>query len=196
MFSFFTFIKFNIEGKENINKHCSYVFVVNHTSFLDAIAIALAVPVQFRTLAKKELVKIPLLGLILKKASIIVDRSSPQSRQDSISRMKLMLKQGISILIFPEGTQNRSGQPLTKFHTGAFRIAKDTDTAIIPVVIKGAGILMPPSKLVIKPGKIEIQIKEEVSASVLNDLSAEELSEQVFKLMWSELTDGKKERVV
>ena len=196
IFSVLTFIQFDIEGKEKIDRGRSYIFIVNHTSFLDAIGIALSIPVQFRTLAKKELLKIPLLGLILKKASIIVDRSSQQSRKVSIDQMKQMLGRGISILIFPEGTQNRTGNPLNNFHTGAFRIAKDTKRSIIPVIIKGAAKLMPPSSLSIRPGKVIMKIADEITAESFELESVEELTGRVRDLMFKIVVEEQKERVV
>jgi len=196
IFSVLTFIQFDIKGKEKIDRGRSYIFIVNHTSFLDAIGIALAIPVQFRTLAKKELLKIPLLGLILKKASIIVDRSSHQSRKVSIDQMKGMLGRGISILIFPEGTQNRTSNPLSNFHTGAFRIAKDTETSIIPVVIKGAGKLMPPSTFSIRPGKVKMMISDEITVDSFDLESIEELTGRVRDIMLKMMIDVQKERVV
>jgi len=196
IFSVLTFIQFDIEGKEKIDRDRSYIFIVNHTSFLDAIGIALAIHVQFRTLAKKELLKIPLLGLILKKASIIVDRSSQESRKVSINQMKQMLGKGISILIFPEGTQNRTGNPLSNFHTGAFRIAKDMETSIIPVVIKGAAKLMPPGSFNIRPGRVIIKISDEITPESFEIESVEELTGRVRDLLLKILVDEQKERVV
>jgi len=196
IFSVLTFIRFDIEGKAKIDRGRSYIFIVNHSSFLDAIGIALAIPVQFRTLAKKELLKIPLLGLILKKASIIVDRSNQQSRKVSINQMKKMLGKGISILIFPEGTQNRTSKPLSDFHTGAFRIAKDTETSIIPIVIKGAGKLMPPSSFSIRPGRVIMKISNEITAESFKFESIDELTGRVRDLMLEIVVDEQKERVV
>ena len=112
------------------------------------------IPGQFRPLAKKELLKIPVFGWIAKAATIIVDRSSPESRKKSIDRLKQFLRQGISILIFAEGTQNRSKEVLQPFHDGAFRIAIDTQQPILPMVVIGAGRLMPPSTINLRPGKI------------------------------------------
>ena len=98
---------------------------------------------------------------------VMVDRSSNESRIKSMERMKEVLKRGISILIFPEGTQNRSGKPLQPFYDGAFRIAIETQRPLLPMVIIGAGKLMPPRKAFVKPGKINIKILPEIPTTGL-----------------------------
>lgn len=172
IFSKLTFIRYKIRHRDRINRKESYIYTSNHTSFLDAPGLSLGVPTQFRPLAKKELKKIPIFGLIVQVVTIIVDRSSAESRRKSIDHLKKMLARGISILIFPEGTQNRTGDPLQPFYDGAFRIAIQTQTAIAPIVILNAGKLMPPSGLEVRPGRIEVIFAEpiEVKGMSMNDL--------------------------
>src|SRR5690606_10469658 len=124
---------------ENFRKGQTYIYVSNHTSFLDIPGLTMLLPGQFRPLAKKELLKIPVFGWIAQSAAIIVDRSSPESRKKSIDRLKNFLNAGISILIFAEGTQNRTANILQPFKDGAFRIAVDTQHPVLPIVVLGAG---------------------------------------------------------
>lgn len=140
-------------------------------------------PGQFRPLAKKELLKIPIFGWIARSATIIVDRSSPESRKKSIDRLKAFLKAGISILIFAEGTQNRSRDILQPFHDGAFRIAVDTQQPILPVVVLGAGRLMPPGTIDLKPGLIRIFVGKEISTDGLSAQEVRMLKQQTFEKM-------------
>lgn len=183
IFSKLTFIRYKIIGKENIDKSSSYIYACNHTSFLDAPGLAIGIPTQFRPLAKKELLKIPLFGLIVKVATIVVDRSSAQSRRDSVDKLTYLLHQGLSILIFPEGTQNRTKEHLQPFYDGAFRIAIETQSQIMPMVIVGAGKLMPPSSLKIKPGKIKVVFGEPVSAKGLTLKDIKPLKQEVYEQM-------------
>jgi len=182
-FSKLNFIPYEILGRQHIHPGTSYVYVSNHTSYLDIPGVCLTVPTQIRPLAKKELKKIPVFGWIAAKAAIIVDRSSNESRRKSMDHLKAVLKQGISILIFPEGTQNRSSDPLAPFYDGAFRIAIETQQPVLPMVILGAGKLMPPKEFVIRPGKIKIEVLEEIPTQgmVLSDVAA--LKEKVMGLM-------------
>ena len=141
------------------------------------------IPGQFRPLAKKELKKIPVFGWIAQAATIIVDRTSPESRKKSIDRLKAALKEGISILIFVEGTQNRTKEILQPFHDGAFRIAVDTQEPILPMVVVGAGRLMPPGTINLKPGLIRIYVGKEISTVGLTAKEVPELKARTFDVM-------------
>lgn len=163
IFSALTGIRYQIEGRDGIERQRAYIFACNHTSYLDAPGVALAIPMQFRPLGKKELLKIPVFGFIVRAAAVIVDRVDTESRKKSIEKLKRLLGLGISVLIFPEGTQNRSNAPLQPFYDGAFRLAHETQTAILPIVIIGAGKLMPPGHLSIQPGRIRVIVGKEVT---------------------------------
>lgn len=183
IFSKLTFIRYRFYGKEHLRPGQAYIYVSNHTSFLDIPGLTMLIPGQFRPLAKKELLKIPVFGWIAKAAAIIVDRSSPESRKRSIDKLKVFLRHGISILIFAEGTQNRTKNLLQPFHDGAFRIAIDTQEPIMPVVVLGAGRLMPPGTIDLKPGVIRIYVGEEIPTTNLTVAHVKELKEKTFKVM-------------
>lgn len=141
------------------------------------------IPGQFRPLAKKELKKLPIFGWIASAATIIVDRSSHDSRKKSIDKLKQYLKKGISILIFVEGTQNRTKELLQPFHDGAFRIAVDTQQPILPLVVIGAGKLMPPGTIRLRPGLIRIYVGDEIPTSGLTTQDVQRLKEKAFNAM-------------
>jgi 1-acyl-sn-glycerol-3-phosphate acyltransferase len=162
VFSMLTFIRYDVVGRENIKKGSSYIFVSNHTSFLDLPGIAMTIRGQFRPLAKKELLKIPVFGWITRATCVVVDRSSNESRKTSLNHLKEILNLGINILIFPEGTQNRSKEILQPFKDGAFRIALDTQKTLLPMVVLGAGKLMPPGTIRLRPGRIKIVVGNEI----------------------------------
>jgi 1-acyl-sn-glycerol-3-phosphate acyltransferase len=183
IFSILTFIHYEFHGRENFKKGKSYIYVSNHTSFLDIPGLRLLIPGQFRPLAKKELLKIPVFGWIAKAATVIVDRSSQQSRKKSIERLRQLLHDGLSILIFVEGTQNRSKEPLQPFHDGAFRIAIDTQEPLLPMVVIGAGKLMPPSTINVLPGKIRLYVGEEIPTAGLTHDDIPALKQKTFEIM-------------
>lgn len=186
-FSKLNFIRYVITGQNNIKSHHSYIYVSNHTSYLDIPGMCLTVPTQIRPLAKKELKKVPVFGWIVSRAAIIVDRSSNESRRKSMDHLKDVLKKGISILIFPEGTQNRSKDLLAPFYDGAFRIAVETQQPIMPMVIHNAGKLMPPTEFVIRPGTIHIEVLPEIPTTGLTTQDVPVLKEKVMALMISKL---------
>lgn len=114
-------------------KDKKYVIVANHISYLDTVNIYAAIPEYFRTLARKEMVKIPVFGMIYKQLTILVDRSSAASRSKSMRLMWRQLKNDCHIAIFPEGSFNETGEILKNFYDGAFRLAVNTQTDILPL---------------------------------------------------------------
>lgn len=189
IFSMLTFIRYEFHGHEHLKKGKSYIYVSNHTSFLDLPGIRLLIPGEFRPIAKKELLKLPVFGLIVKTGTIVVDRSSAQSRKQSIERMRETLSHGIPALIFAEGTQNRTKEILQPFKDGAFRIAVDTQQPIVPMVVIGAGKLMPPGTANLRPGKIKIVVGKEIEVKglTLDDVPA--LKQRTFEIMRSMITE-------
>lgn len=165
IFSILNFIPYEISGRGHIRKGQSYICVSNHTSFLDLPGICLALPGQFRPLAKTELRRIPVFGWIASAATVLVDRTSHDSRIQSLERLTEVLRAGISVLIFAEGTQNRGTTLLQPFRDGAFRMAIETGCPILPLVVHGAGKLMPPGRFSIRPGRIRIRIGEPIPIS-------------------------------
>lgn len=182
-FSKLNFIPYKISGLENIDTQQAYIYVCNHTSYLDLPGISLTIPTQFRPLAKKELKRIPVFGWIAQSACIIVDRSSNESRRKSMEHLKDILAMGISILIFPEGTQNRTSERLQPFYDGAFRIAIETKQPIIPIAVLNAGNLMPPNKIHIEPGTIKIIVGKEILTRDLNLKETGALKQKVYDIM-------------
>lgn len=189
VFSKLTFIRYRTFGREKILPGVSYIYASNHTSFLDLPGIAMTIRGQFRPLAKKELLKLPVFGWITRVTCVVVDRSSPQSRKRSIDQLIKILKLGISILIFPEGTQNKSGEPLQPFHDGAFRIAIETQQPILPMVVLNAGKLMPPKRLFLQPGLIRIYVGEPIPTAGMTVNEVPELKEKIRLLMLKILED-------
>lgn len=183
IFSQLTFIRYQIINRKAVDKKSSYIYTSNHTSFLDIPGLSLGIPTQFRPLAKKELLKIPVFGLIVRVACVIVDRSNPQSRKDSINKLTMQIREGISPLIFPEGTQNRTNEPLQPFYDGAFKIAIDTQTPILPIIVVGAGKLMKPSSILMRPGKIKVIFGKPIPVDQFQRADVKILKGQVYNEM-------------
>lgn len=162
IFSLLTRIRYQAQGIEHLYKHKAYIYVSNHTSFLDVPALPLFIPGQFRPLGKKELEKFPVLGAIVKTVCVMVDRSSTESRKKSVEQLIRLIKKGISIFIFPEGTMNRTDRILKPFYDGAFRIAVETKAPILPMVVINAGKLLPPGTGRVLPGTIYVKFGEPI----------------------------------
>lgn len=111
------------------------VFVFNHISYMDIPIIMLSFPKQpIRILAKAEMSKVPIFGIIYRAATVMVDRSDAAKRAQSVIILKSVLKKNISVVIAPEGTFNMTGKPLKDFYDGAFKIAIETGIPVKPVL--------------------------------------------------------------
>lgn len=183
IFSKLTFISYSFYGRENFRPGQSYIYVSNHTSFLDIPGLTMLFPGEYRPLAKKELLRIPVFGWIARSAAVIVDRSSGESRKRSMDKLKRMLLEGLSILIFVEGTQNRTKEPLQPFKDGAFRIAIDTQQPILPMVVVGAGPLMPPGTIRMHPGHVRLFVAPEIPTAGLSTADLPRLKQQTHDVM-------------
>jgi 1-acyl-sn-glycerol-3-phosphate acyltransferase len=147
-------IRFKVRGRENIQKGKPIIFAINHTSYLDAPAIPIGIPIAVKAIGKKELLKVPVFGWLVKGFAVWVDRKDPESRRKSLKKIRKVLKSGTPILIAPEGTRNNTQEVLLPFKDGAFRLALECQTPITPMIILDAGKLMPRGTFLLKPGKI------------------------------------------
>ncbi len=170
-----------IKGKENFEKGKSYIVTCNHNSLLDIPLSSPFIPGPNKTIAKTSFAKIPFFGWFYAKGSVLVDRKSEKSRKQSFDKMKWVLKTGMHMCIYPEGTRNRSEDPLKPFYSGAFKLACETQTDIIPAIISGTKEAVPLHKtFFFLPRKLEIKFLPAVSSK---NLSAIELKDKVYELM-------------
>ena len=189
LFGWFTFIRFKVKGRELVAKDSARIVICNHTSFLDAPAIAIATPGQCRPLGKIEMTKMPIFGWIYRMNVVLVDRNSKSSRLNSFEDLKKIIAKNISILIFPEGTMNRGDVILQPFYSGAFRLSKQLNIKIQPLVIENAINLMPrKGGFKISPGTVHLQFLPEISPEGLNE---EELKQHCFNQMFDFLNRKK-----
>ena len=160
------FIGLNIKNKDKINPEKTYVFISNHRSQLDIPLCAIACNNTFRFLAKYELTKIPLFGYVIKKLYLTVNREDRTDRNRAIERMKQSIAEGISVFIYPEGTRNRTTEPLLPFRDGAFRLAIETQVPLAILTILNADkINSPLQPFQLNPGVIHAIWSEPVSTT-------------------------------
>lgn len=178
------FYRISTQNRSVIDPQKAYIYVSNHNSYLDAVAIVLAIPGSFKPLGKIEMVKIPIFGMIYRRVVVMIDRASKESRANSVEELKQDLAKGQSILIFPEGTMNRSDEPLTDFYDGAFRLAIETQTPVAPMVITNARNLFPRANpLAARPGVITCIFHKPVEVDGLAAHDLEKLKARVYGVM-------------
>lgn len=169
-------------------EHESYIFVANHISYLDAAVIPKTFRHPVRPLGKVEMAKIPVFGTIYKNVIVTVDRTSAGNRAKSVQILKSILRKEISVLVFPEGTFNTTGKPLKEFYDGAFRIAIETGTPIMPVLFLDMYNRMHTGSIFsLNPGRSRSVFLPEVSVEGLTGEDVAMLKEKVYGMMEEEL---------
>jgi 1-acyl-sn-glycerol-3-phosphate acyltransferase len=169
-------------GKEHFKKGETYIVVCNHNSLMDVPVTTPFVPGANKTIGKTSFTKVPVFGWVYKRGTVLVDRKSEESRRRSFEEMKQTLSQRIHMVIYPEGTRNRTNDPLKSFHDGAFRLALATKKEIIPTVVFNTKKVLPVNKpFYLRPHKLEMHFLPPVSPE---GISSKELKEKVFKIMW------------
>ena len=171
-----------IQGSEYFQKGKTYIVVSNHNALIDVPVSSPGIPGGNKTIAKAEMAKIPLFGLIYKTGSILVDRKNEKSRRDSFAKMREVLEMGLHMCIYPEGTRNTSTEPIKPFHDGAFRLAATTGNSIIPMIIFNSRKANPPDKVFyLMPVRLKMYFLPEVQVTVGEPVDL--LKERVFQKM-------------
>jgi 1-acyl-sn-glycerol-3-phosphate acyltransferase len=169
-----------------------YIFVANHISYLDAPVIVKTLRQPVRVLGKIEMAKVPVFGFIYRNAIVTVDRSNAEKRAKSVRVLKSVIKKGISIFIFPEGTFNETHQPVKEFFDGAFRIAIETQTPIKPVLFLDVYSRMHyKSLLSLNPGRSRSVFLDEIPVAGLTSSDLPKLKQLVFEIMEKKLLQYK-----
>lgn len=158
LFCAMTFVRVKVSGRENISKGQSYVFVANHQGAYDIFAIYGYLNHQFRWMMKKALEKIPLVGYSCRViGQIYVDNSSPAAIRRTMAAAKKQLSQGMSVVVFPEGSRSRDGK-VGRFKKGAYALAMEFDLPVAPITIDGAFDVMPRTAILPHWGTIKLTI--------------------------------------
>ena len=148
------FIK--IRGRENFEKGENYIVVCNHRTLMDIPVSSPQIPGPNKTIAKSSFARIPVFGTAYKLGSVLVDRTDKDSRKNSYKKMRTVLEAGLHMCIYPEGTRNKTREPLKEFQDGAFRLATESGKSIIPSLLFGTNDILPNNKtFYLLPGKIE-----------------------------------------
>lgn len=175
-----------------LEKDKQYIFIANHISYLDIPVIFTSIRNRhLRVLGKAEMKKIPIFGFIYSRGAVMVDRSDAEKRAKSVRHLKSILKKGISIFLYPEGTFNETHQPLKDFYDGAFRIAIETKTPIRPILFLDTFDRMHYKTVFsLTPGRSRAVFLEEVSVEEFSLKDVAVLKNKVYAQMESKLLEN------
>lgn len=158
-------IDVKISGLEKIDPTQPYVFMSNHQSTFDIMTCLAILPGSARFLAKKELFRIPIFAQGMKAVGMIpIDRSNSKKARSSLDKAVQDIKNGVSVIIFPEGTRTRDGN-IQPFKKGGFILAIQGQIPIAPMVLSGAMQVMQKKKLYLQKGSINIEFLDPVDTS-------------------------------
>jgi 1-acyl-sn-glycerol-3-phosphate acyltransferase len=182
-----------VKGLSKIDPDKAYIFMPNHLSNFDIPVILAHLKVQFRWLAKSELFRIPLFGFAMKRAGYIsIDRSNRRSAFESLARAAQIIRNGRSVLIFPEGTRSRD-QSIKAFKKGGFVLAVESGVPIVPIVIHGTWRIMSKNRLVIRPGNVTVEVLEPIETTDYSRRTKDDLLERVRMVIVDNFEKGKVE---
>ena len=181
-------VKVTVEGLQHIDPKAPYIFVSNHTSYIDTPVILANISAQFRFLAKSGLFQIPFLGTHLSRAGHIpVPREDPRAAVKTLQlAAETVQKKDISLLVFPEGGRSHDGV-LTPFKEGGAYIAIRAGVPVVPLVIIGGVHVLPFGKGVVQSGHITMRVLPPVPTTGLTLKDRGALTEQLHGLILAQL---------
>jgi len=181
-------IKVDVSGLENVDMSSQYIFLANHQSFYDIFILSAYLPLQFRYFIKKELYKVPFLNMAMWAARYIpIDRGESLSAMKSLKDGLKKIKQGKSILMFPEGTRSKDGK-VSEFKRGSMLLASRARLSIVPVSISGTVGIMPKGSFLIQPTDVKLTFHKPIEVQRLTKEGQGELGEKIRNIVISGLT--------
>lgn len=174
-----TGVRVEVSGIENVLRDRAQIFISNHQGMYDIFAMQGYLPISFLWIAKESLFKIPIIGLAMKRAGYIgVNRASPKKFYKNLYRAIEEIKNGKSIIIFPEGTRTADGS-VGKFKRGSLFLIFKTGVPVVPVTISGSFNVMKRGEFRIRSGKIKIFIDKPIEIKEIQDSEEEKLIEMM-----------------
>ncbi len=166
---FLSGLSVKIEGLERLHPKRTYVFMANHASFLDILLVFAYVPYNFRIIAKEEIFRVPIMGWILKRArQIPMNRANPRKGLASLRNAAGLLKEGISIVAFPEGTRTPDGA-IKDFKATLFILPIRAGLPVVPVLIDGTFHALRRGSFLLNPAPLKITFHDPIPVESLKD---------------------------
>lgn len=172
-------------GRDKIDKNKSYIVVGNHVSNLDFFVNPHTAPMYIRVLVKRELEKVPLFGSVMKAIAVSVERGNKESGKKGLKQLKEKLDAGYSVFLYPEGTRNRTDNPLLPLKSGAFRMAIETQTPLLVTTIANARQINDIRKTLfdMRPGRLHVYWDEPIETKGMTLDDVDELMKKTKEIM-------------
>ncbi len=180
----FPFIRIRYEQSAQNAPQEPYIFVCNHRSAADAFLIGV-LPHEVVQIVNVWPFRIPVLGIYARFSGYLNIRM--MSRDHFMQKASQLLKDGVSIIFFPEGTRSTTGQ-MGSFHGAAFRLAFETKTPVVPLCISGTEKIFPKGSALLRPGMVRIRQLAPIPWDEYKDLTAFAFKNRVWKILDGELS--------
>ena len=178
-----------IKGKENVDKKSSYVFVANHQGAFDIFLVYGFIGRNFKWMMKKSIRNIPLVGKACESARhIFVDKTGPKKIQETYNKAREILKEGTSLVVFPEGARSFTGH-MGVFKRGAFQLADELQLPVVPVTINGPFDVLPRTKgfYFVNFHKLEMTIHQPIMPKGKGPENVKQTLEEAYEIVMSGL---------
>jgi 1-acyl-sn-glycerol-3-phosphate acyltransferase len=176
-------LRVHIEGQERINPQNTYIFMPNHASFLDTVLAFAYIPCNFRNIIKEEVFSVPLLGLVLRRSGEIpLDRKNPWKALRSLRRAADLLKEGISIVVFPEGTRSPN-EEIQEFKTALFILPIRSRIPVVPVLIEGTFQALKRGSILLNPVPLKLTFYDPIPADSFEVRDGDIYAEKVRQVL-------------
>ena len=176
-------IPVTVRGAERLERGRTYVLMSNHQSVFDIFALFRGVDTPLRMVAKRILFWIPILGWSMAMCGFIpIDRSNRESAIRSLERAARRIRNGVSVLVFPEGTRSRDGT-LRPFKKGGFMLALKAGVPVVPVVVLGTDRIMEKGSLRVGHAAIEVRIGRPIEIRGRDATDRDRLMQDVRRAM-------------
>jgi 1-acyl-sn-glycerol-3-phosphate acyltransferase len=183
-------IKVRTSGLENVDGTVPRIYMTNHQSYFDIFALLAHLPVHFKFIMKQELMKIPILGRTMKKAGYIgITRDEPRKAIASMNDAAEKIRNGSSVVIFPEGTRSVDGK-IQPFKRGGFNLAIKSGCDIVPVTITNSYRIVPKGSLKINRGSFGLRVGKPISVKEYPKKRLPELMSRVSEVMKSQMNES------
>jgi 1-acyl-sn-glycerol-3-phosphate acyltransferase len=168
-----------VHGAEKIPPDGPLIFMGNHQSNFDILTVYAGLPHHFSWIAKEELFRIPFFGYAMKRAGYLpLDRSDGRQALRMMASAAEKIRNGVSVIIFPEGTRSMDGK-LIPFKRGGFLLAARAGVPIVPFTINGSATVNPPKRLHINKGKISLRFGDPISTEGATGKRRDDLIDRV-----------------
>lgn len=177
------FVKAEVEGAEKIDPGKTYILMANHVSLFDVPVLKAFIPVHFIGIEAEHQFSWPIYGWLVKRLKTIpINRENIYSSLRSIKRAHKVLKEGISVVILPEGHRTLTGR-LQPFKKLPFQFLKEANVDLVPIGLSGLFSLKPKKSWHIRPSRIKIKFGNIVPKEKLSEMSVDEMRDEVYKMI-------------